>query len=138
MAAQTSTQLTDRINKQASPMVAMFKLWLKTRYLVAQKPAAADNSETSPGYFNGRYVIPGPLANLKLSAKLGIPHLTINDFQTMMNQYYIRFVDNKTTEGADMSVRAALYTIMSEDEADSYETKLKIYYKKAREERRAS
>lgn len=124
----TSTQLTEKINQQANPMEAMFNMWLKTRYLVAQLPAAADYNETVPGYFHGKYVIPGPKADPKLSTTLGIPHTTINDFQTMMNQYYIRFVDNKTTEDAGEDVRRALFTIMSNEDADSYESKLRKYY----------
>jgi len=124
----TSTQLTKKINQQPNPMVAMFEIWKKTRYLVAQLPAASDYDETVPGYYQGKYVIPGPLADPKVSDKLGIPHLTLSDFQVMMNQYYIRFVDNKTTENADESVRRALYTVMSNEEADSYEKKLKKYH----------
>lgn len=124
----TSTYLTQTINQQPNPMEAYFNIWMKTRYLVAQKPAAADYGGTKPGYFNGKVVIPGPKYNPKLSDGLGIPHLTMNDFQIMTNKYFIRFVDNKTTDGAGEEVSRALYTVMSDEEADSYENKLRKYY----------
>lgn len=126
--AVTSTQLTQKVNQQANPIEATFNIWLQTRYLVAQKPAASDYTETKPGYYQGRYVIPGPKYDPKLSNGLAIPHLTINDFQLMMNQYYIRFVDNKTTDGAGEEVSRALFTVMGTEEADAYESKLRKYY----------
>lgn len=124
----TSTQLTNMFNQQPNPMEAMFKTWIRTRYLVAQLPAADDYDETIPGYFNGRVVIPGPKANPKLSDMLGFKALKMHDFQAMMHRHHIRFIDNRTTDNADASVRRALYTVMTNEEADSYERKLKKYY----------
>lgn len=124
----SSTQITNKLNQQPDPMTAMFKIWQKTRYLVAQEPASDDYTETVPSYYKGRFVIPGPKADPKVSDKLGFPHLTVNDFQTMMNRYHIRFIDNRTTENADESVRRSLYTVMDDSEADDYEKTLRKYY----------
>lgn len=121
----TSTQITERIKKQPDPLAAAFKIWQNTRYLVAQHPAAVDYSETKQGYYKGRTVIPGPKYNPRLSEGLGFKALNTNDFQTMMNTYHIRFIDNHTTDNADQSVIEALYTVMTDAEADDYENELR-------------
>ena len=111
-----------------NPREAMFKMWKKTRYLVAQEPAASDYSETKPGYYKGRVVIPGPQANPKLSATMEFGSANVRDFEQMMNRHHIRFVDNMTTDNADESVKRALFTVMDASEANDYEAKLKEYY----------
>ena len=124
----SSTQITNKLKEQPDPMAAMFKIWQKTRYLVAQLPAAADYDETVPGYYKGHMVIPGPKANPELSDTLGISHSSMNDFQTMMNRHYIRFIDSRTTENADDSVSRSLYTVMDDEQANAYEKSLRKYY----------
>lgn len=124
----TSTQLTKKILEQPDPKKATFNIWKKTRYLVAQLPASDDYTESKPSYYQGRFVIPGPMANPKLSDMLGIPTTNMRDFELMCNRYHIRFVDNRTTDNADESVRRALFTVMSNEEADAYERALKEYY----------
>lgn len=126
----SSTQLTDLANRSGNPAEFEFNLWRKTRYLMAQEPAAKDFTDTVPGHYKGRTVIPGPLANEKLAGLLGFPTLTISDYQIMRNRFHIRFIDNRTTDGADDSIRKANYTIMSKAEADDYEAELKAYYDK--------
>lgn len=133
----TSTQLTNKINNSPDPLVAEFNIWKNTRYLVSQSPASSDYSETVPGYFEGRFVIPGPKCNVKLSDGLGIPTLTINDFQNMKNQYFIRFTDNATTDNASEDIQRAIFTVMSNDEADRYEKELTKYYESKRVHRKA-
>lgn len=124
----SSTQITNKLKQQPDPMAAMFKIWQKTRYLVAQEPAAADYDETVPGYYKGHVVIPGPKADPKLSSTLGISHLSMSDFQTMMNRYFIRFIDNRTTGNADESVSKSLYTVMDDEQANAYEKALRKYH----------
>ena len=124
----SSTQITNKLKQQPDPMAAMFKIWQKTRYLVAQQPASADYDETTPGYYKGRMVIPGPKADPTVSDTLGIAHLTMSDFQTMMNRNFIRFIDNKTTDNADDSVGRALYTVMDDEEANNYEKLLRKHH----------
>lgn len=116
----TSAQITRKINNTPNPEEAEYKLWKKARYLVAQEPASADYTETTIGYFRGRHVMPGPMADGSLT-----PKLREVDFQVIKNQYYIRFTDNITTESADQSVGRAIYTIMTDSEADEYEAKLR-------------
>lgn len=123
-----STQLTHLINKQPDPQLAEFKIWKNTRYLVAQNPATPDDLTTMPGYYLGRSVIPGPKYNPKLSEGLANPGLTMGDYQVMKNRHFIRFVDNRTTDGADESVQRGLYTVMTDEEADAYEQGLRKYY----------
>ncbi len=121
----TSTQVTNLINQQANPEEAEYKVWKKTRYLVAQRPAADDYKETKQGYYNGKVVIPGPLYNPKLSEGLEFGHASLRDFQIMKSRHFIRFVDNRTTDDADETIGKALYTPMDKHEADDYESQLK-------------
>lgn len=120
----TSTQLTREINKHPNPEVAEFKFWRKARYLVAQEVATSDYKDTKIGYFEGRVVIPGPKYNPKCSDGLAMETATLNDFQIMKNRFFIRFVDNRTTQDADDSIAKALYTIMSDSDANKYEAEL--------------
>ena len=128
----TSTQITNKVNNSPDPLAAEFKIWTNTRYLVSQTPATSDYNETVPGYFEGRFVMPGPKCNKQLSGGLGIATLTINDFQDLKNKYFIRFTDNATTDDASEEIRRALFTIMSNDEADRYEKELTKYYESER------
>lgn len=116
----SSAQITEAINNSPNPEAMKHKFWMKTRYLVAQKPAVAAISVTKPGYYKGRVVIPGPQANPKLSEVLDT-----HDLNILENQHFIRFVDNKVTETASDDIVQGLYTIMSKAEADEYEHELK-------------
>lgn len=116
----TSTQLTEMILRSPNPKAAMHKLWDRTRYLVAQRPATEKDTTTKEGYYNGRVVVPGPLADPTISAVL-----TNTDLDIVMNQFFIRFVDNSVSAGAEESVVQALYTIMSDAEANEYEAQLR-------------
>ena len=120
----TSAQITEACNATADPAAAEIAMLKQTRYMVAQKPAADDCHDTFPGYYNGKFVIPGPLSNPKISDVL-----TTYDMITLKDDYSIRFTDNLTTDNAEQSVRAALYTLMSNAEADDYEQKLVAWYK---------
>lgn len=121
----TSTQLTNAINQSPNPAQAEQEIWEKTRYLVAQKPAAEGETITMPGYYNGKVVIPGPKADSSISEVLND-----NDLNRLKAIHFIRFVDNNTTENASAEMRQALYTVMSKAEADDYEKQLRKYYAK--------
>ena len=116
----TSAQITRRLQESTNIPRDKQALFEKARYFVAQRPASDDFSETIDGYYKGRKVIPGPKADPKLTSVLNI-----SDVRLMEKQYFIRFVDNITTVGADDSIREALFTIMSPSEADEYEKKLR-------------
>lgn len=115
----TSTQITNKILQSSNPRAYEQALWERTRYLVAQKPAAADVDVTQSGYYKGRVVHPGPQANPRVSETLNVLDLDI-----IKDQFFIRFTDNATTSSAEESVVQALYTIMSDSEADEYEAVL--------------
>lgn len=120
--AITSTQLTEKLRSYGSAGAILAKkqeLFENTRYFVAQKPAVDDFNETIQGYYNGRKVIPGPLANPVVS-----PVLNVRDVRLLESKYFIRFVDNATTADADPDIKAALFTIMDNHEADEYEKTL--------------
>ena len=116
----TSSQITNYILDSADPKKAKFDIWAATRYLVAQKAASDDYTETTHSFFQGRAVLPGPRANKVFGT---IPN--VNDLNVMENQYYIRFIDSATTDNADDSVGDALFTVMTASEADEYEEVLR-------------
>lgn len=116
----TSEQITAAVNAKADPAQYEYKLWKNTRYLVAQKAASPDYSGTKDGYYKGYHVIPGPKADPKLSSIL-----KEQDWLTLKNKYYIRFLDVKTTQNADNSIGRALYTRMDKTQADEYEATLR-------------
>jgi len=112
----TSTQLTERLRRSTNLLEDKQKLFENAQYFVAQEPASNDFYETRDGYFKGHKVIPGPKADPKVS-----PVLNVRDIRYAEQQYFIRFVDNLTTDNADDDVRRAIFTIMSPDEAREYE-----------------
>lgn len=111
-----SAQITDAIQKSADPRKSKQTVWAKTRYLVAQNAAADDFTKTTTGYFEGRMVVPGPKANPKFGMLADVENLEVVE-----NKYYIRFTDSATTDNADVSVGRALYTVMTDAQADAYE-----------------
>lgn len=121
----SSSQITHKLKQQPNPAAAEFKIWQKTRYLVAQIPASPDFTGTKISYYKGCMVIPGPKANPEVSDVLGVKHLTMRDFQILKSLHFIRFVDNKTTADAGNEVTQALYTVMADSDADQYEKKLR-------------
>lgn len=116
----TSEQLTAAVNSKADPIAYEYKLWKSTRYLVAQKAASPDYSGTKDGYYNGHHVIPGPKADPQLSSIL-----KEQDWETLKNRYYIRFLDVQTTQNADNSIGRSNYTRMDKAQADEYEAVLR-------------
>jgi len=114
-----SAQITNHIQNQPNPREAEYDIFRRSRYFVAQRPASPDITITTDGYFHGRVVVPGPLADDRYSVLLDA-----NDFEIMTSQLYIRFTDNKTTDGADEDVRRAFYTVMTDEEANEYEDAL--------------
>ncbi len=120
MPAYTSGQITEGLKRSTNVIADKQKIFESTRYFVAQRPASNDFIETCDGYFRGHKVIPGPKANPALS-----PLLNVRDITVLEQVHFIRFVDNLTTDGADEDTRRALFTIMTDDEADEYERKLK-------------
>lgn len=116
----TSTQLTEQLRHSTNVVEDKQKMFNSVRYFVAQKPAAVDFAETTDGFYKGHKVIPGPKANPNLG-----PVLNVTDIRLLESQYFIRFVDNATTDDADDDVRMALFTIMSDTEANEYEAKLR-------------
>lgn len=119
MPSITSAQLTERLRHSNNVTEDKQKLFENTRYFVAQRPASNDFSETIDGYYKGRKVIPGPKANPGLS-----PILNVWDIKILEAQYFIRFVDDQVTMGADDELKEALFTIMTDSEADEYEAVL--------------
>lgn len=119
----TSSQLTRYCSTQPNAAESEWELWVKTRYLVAQVPTSEDFTETTDGYYLGRVVVPGPLADPEFSTIANV-----NDFTYIRNQLYIRFIDSNTTTGADAHIGQALFTIMTKDEADAYESALRTQY----------
>ena len=118
-----SAQITSYIREQPNTAEAEYNIFIKSRYFVAQRPATPDSQVTTDGYYLGRVVVPGPMADKRYSYLV-----SGNDFEVMRTQLYIRFVDNNTTDGADEDVRRAMYTVMTDDEADIYEDALcKLY-----------
>jgi len=115
----TSSQITAKANAQPNPEAWEAKLYEKSRYLVAQKPASSV-SVTKDGFYEGKVVIPGPKANPKLSA---VPANT--NYLLLKQVHYIRITDDKTTQDADSSVGMSLYTVMTDEQADHYEAELK-------------
>ena len=116
----TSTQITEQLRQSTNVVADKQKMFEKVRYFVAQKPAAVDFSDTIDGFYKGHKVIPGPKANPTLG-----PILNVTDIRLLEAQYFIRFVDNQTTDDADDDVRMALFTIMSDSEANEYEARLR-------------
>ena len=121
MPAITSTQLTERLRRSKNLLADKQKLFEGTKYFVAQNPATKGFYETRDGYYRGHKVIPGPKADPRVS-----PVLNVKDVQLAETQYFIRFVDNLTTDNADEHVRKAIFTIMAPGEATEYE---KVLYK---------
>ena len=115
MPAITSTQLTERSRRSKNLLADKQKLFEEVEYFVAQTPAADDFYETRDGYFKGHKVIPGPMADPRVS-----PVLNVRDITVLEQKHFIRFVDNLTTDNADEHVRRAIYTIMTPGEAEEY------------------
>lgn len=111
-----SSQLTQYIIEQPNSAEAKLDLWSRCKYLIAQRPVDDTNLESNVQYFNGRRVIPGP----KADPKFGVLN-NVEDLQVVEEQYYIRWTDSTTTVNADAYVGQALYTIMTDDEAELYE-----------------
>ena len=116
----TSEQITAKVNAQADPAGYEYKLWLSARYLVAQKAASPEYTDTKDGYYKGHHVIPGPKADPTLS-----PKLKEQDWSIIKHKHYIRFVDVKTTQNATNDIGRAIYTRMDNAQADEYEKKLR-------------
>lgn len=114
-----SAQITAHVQAQPNPREAEYDIYKRSRYFIAQRPATPDFTETMDGYYLGRMVVPGPMADSRFSTLLDI-----NDFDIVTSQLHIRFIDNHTTDGADEDVRRALYTVMTDEEADAYEAAL--------------
>jgi hypothetical protein len=120
-----SDQITAHVQKDPNPRQAEYDIFIKSRYFVAQRPAAPEVTVTTDGYFRGRVVVPGPKADRRFSYIVNA-----NDFELMTQQLYIRFTNSNTTDGADDIVRAALHTVMTDGEADEYEAALCAQYPK--------
>jgi len=120
MAGITSSQITERLRNSKNVIEDKQRLFEQTRYFVAQRPAVNGFTDTIDGYYKGRKVIPGPKADPTVSSVLNV-----NDVRLLESQYFIRFVDNATTDNAEDDVRMALFTIMSDMEADEYESILR-------------
>jgi len=121
----SSSQITHKLKQQPNPAAAEFRVWQKVRYLVAQEPASPEFTDTKISYYKGCMVIPGPKANPEVSDMLGVKHLNMRDFQILKSLHFIRFVDNKTTANAGDEVTKALYTVMTDSDANQYEKKLR-------------
>lgn len=117
----TSTQITESLLAQCGTNYELIEqkkqeIFDKSRYLIAQKPADDKCMDTKPGYYKGRKVLhtynADPIFGMRLN---------VRDIRLLERKYFIRFVDNATTEGADDSIRMALFTRMSDADADDYE-----------------
>ena len=115
----TSSVLTAKILNSPDPLATREAIWSKTRYLVAHKAKTDTFSGTDTEHYQGRHVLPGPLANDELC-----PTMANMDIDYLESQLGITFIDYATTEGADASVIAAPYGVMSSSEADDYEFQL--------------
>lgn len=113
-----STQITRKVLAQADPKAAEYNIWKRTRYFIAQEVAWDGDTTTMSGYYHGHTVVPGPKAHRLAGV------VANNDYHTFRNVYYIRFIDNATTDGADDMVRRAVYRPMTNQEADDYEAKV--------------
>ena len=103
------------------PEKAELELWAKTRYLVAQRVTTDTHADvTNDMFYNGRAVIPGPLADQSLTGLLANDDLAI-----LKARHSIQFIDFQTTAGAGQEIVEAHYTIMSNPEADDYERQLR-------------
>lgn len=130
MPSITSGQLTERLRHSQNVVADKQKLFDNTRYFVAQRPASNDFSDTIEGYYKGHAVIPGPKADPKLT-----PILNVWDIRILESQYFIRFVDDQVTAGADDELKEALFTIMTDAEADEYEKELRKIQEEERKKR---
>lgn len=130
MPSITSGQLTERLRHSNNVTEDKQKLFENTRYFVAQRPSTNSFSETIEGYYKGHKVIPGPKADPSIT-----PILNVWDIKILEAQYFIRFVDDQVTAGADDELKEALFTIMTDTEADEYE---QIVRKLIAEERKKS
>lgn len=130
MPSVTSGQLTERLRRSNNVLADKQELFEKTRYFVAQRPATNSFSGTIEGYYKGCKVIPGPKANPRLS-----PILNVWDIKILEAQYFIRFVDDQVTAGADDELKEALFTIMTDTEADEYEAELRKIQEEERKKR---
>lgn len=128
----TSGQLTERLRHSTNVIADKQKLFENTRYFVAQRPATNSFSETIEGYYKGHAVIPGPKADPRLT-----PILNVWDIKILEAQYFIRFVDDQVTAGADDELKEALFTIMTDTEADEYEAELRKIQEEERKKRAA-
>ena len=112
-----SSQLTERILQAPNPIQMRDEIWKQTRYLIAQKPKTEDYSGTDTEHYLGRQVLPGPAADPSIIGLID----GCENMDNMEAKYGITFIDFKTTEGADVNVVSAPYTVMSNAEADSFE-----------------
>lgn len=132
MPGYTSGQLTERLSHSNNVDADKQKMFENTRYFVAQRPATNSFIDTIEGYYKGHKVIPGPKANPKLS-----PILNVRDIRILESRYFIRFVDDQVTNGADDELKEALFTIMTDTEADEYEDVLRKIQEEERKKRGA-
>lgn len=130
MPSITSGQLTERLRHSQNVIADKQKLFENTRYFVAQRPSSNDFSDTIEGYYKGCKVIPGPKADPTLT-----PILNVWDIRILEAQYFIRFVDDQVTAGADDELKEALFTIMTDTEADEYEAELRKIQEEERKKR---
>lgn len=128
----TSGQLTQRLRHSNNVTADKQQLFENTRYFVAQRPSSDSFTETIEGYYKGYKVIPGPKADPRLS-----PILNVWDIRILEAQYFIRFVDDQVTAGADDELKEALFTIMTDAEADEYEAELRKIQAEERKKRGA-
>lgn len=129
----TSGQLTQRLRHSNNVTADKQQLFENTRYFVAQRPSSDSFTDTIEGYYKGYKVIPGPKADPRLS-----PILNVWDIKILEAQYFIRFVDDQVTAGADDELKEALFTIMTDAEADEYEAELRKIQLEERKKRGAS
>lgn len=118
--ATHSSAITAQILSHPNPLDMRDTIWSQTRYLVAQKPKTEDFAGTDENHYHGKHVLPGPKADSTL-----VPLMENMDIDQLEAQYGITFVDFQTTEGADLDVVQAPYTIMSTSEADDFERQLR-------------
>lgn len=130
MPSITSGQLTERLRHSNNVTADKQALFENTRYFIAQRPATNSFTDTIEGYYKGHAVIPGPKADPTLT-----PILNVWDIKILEAQYFIRFVDDQVTAGADDELKEALFTIMTDTEADEYEAELRKIQAEERKKR---
>ena len=115
----SSAQLTQLVLSSPNPMLTHEQLIAKTRYWIAHSPASTSNNVTNEQYYNGARVIPGPLADETLVAKLD------NYSPAILKMQGINFIDHPGTSMADAKITMAAFAIMGDAQADDYERQLR-------------